>query len=207
MTEAKWLRARDPHPMLDFLDERLSDRKLRLFACACCRRVWDRLSHERSRRAVEVAERFADGLASPQQQGARHRLAMSVPWADQASPEGAQAAYNCVDKDATQAAHMSAYVLGENSPRERRAQAALLRDIAGNPFRPVVASPALLAWGDGTLPKLAQPIYDERAFDRLPILADAVEDAGGPEEMVSHLRSPGPHARGCWVVDLILGKA
>jgi hypothetical protein len=56
------------------------------------------------------------------------------------------------------------------------------------------------------VPKLAQGIYEERAFDRLPILADALEDAGGDEALIAHLHSPGPHARGCWVVDLLLAK-
>jgi hypothetical protein len=90
---------------------------------------------------------------------------------------------------------------------ERREQAALIRCIFGNPFRPVAVAPAWLAWGDGTVPKLAAGIYAERAFDRAPILADALEDAGCAEgSILSHLRGSGTHARGCWVIDLILGK-
>jgi hypothetical protein len=83
----------------------------------------------------------------------------------------------------------------------------LFRCIAGNPFRPVTGNPAWLAWSGGTTPRLAQAIYDERAFGRLPVLADALEDAGCADaEILGHCRGPGPHARGCWVVDLLLGK-
>jgi hypothetical protein len=87
-------------------------------------------------------------------------------------------------------------------------KAGLLRCLVGNPFRPSpVADPAWLAWNGGTVRKLAEAIYDERAFDRLPVLADALEDAGCSDpELLGHLRGPGPHARGCWAVDLILGK-
>ena len=91
---------------------------------------------------------------------------------------------------------------------EREAQAALVRDIFGNPFRPTTVPPTLLAWNDGTVPKIAQGIYEERAFDRLPILHDALLDAGcDDEDILAHCRSDGPHVRGCWVIDLILGKS
>jgi hypothetical protein len=91
---------------------------------------------------------------------------------------------------------------------ERREQAALLREIIGNPFRPPSAlSAAVRAWNDGTVVAIARPIYDDRAYDRLPILADALEDAGLSDDTVlSHLRSPGPHVRGCWALDLVLDE-
>lgn len=90
---------------------------------------------------------------------------------------------------------------------EQRAQCNILRDIFGNPFRPVTLDAAWLAWNNGTVVKLAQAIYDERAFDHLPILADALEDAGcHHEDILTHCRGTGPHVRGCWVVDLLLEK-
>jgi len=83
----------------------------------------------------------------------------------------------------------------------------LLRDIFGNPFRPVAIDPDWLTWRDGTIPNLAQTIYDDRRFDILPILADALQEAGCiNEDIIQHCHSPGPHVRGCWVVDLLLGK-
>jgi len=87
---------------------------------------------------------------------------------------------------------------------ERTAQAALLRDIFGNPFRPVAVDPA---WLIPTVTFLARMIYEERSFDQMPDLADALEAAGcANEEILAHCRGPGEHVRGCWVVDLILGK-
>ena len=84
------------------------------------------------------------------------------------------------------------------------AQAAVLRDIFGNPFRPVTAD---RSWLTSTVVSLAQGIYAERAFDRLPILADALQDAGCEHpDVLGHCRGSGPHVRGCWVVDLLLGK-
>ena len=82
-----------------------------------------------------------------------------------------------------------------------------LREIFGNPFRWTLIDPGWLAWNDGTVPKLAHAIYDERAFDRMPILADALEDAGcNDADILRHCREPGEHVRGCWVIDLLLGK-
>jgi hypothetical protein len=88
---------------------------------------------------------------------------------------------------------------------EELAQADLVRDIFGNPFRPVAIDPA---WRTETVLALARGIYEERAFDRMPILADALQDAGCTnEDVLGHCRGPGPHVRGCWVVDLVLGKS
>jgi hypothetical protein len=90
---------------------------------------------------------------------------------------------------------------------EGAAQAILLRDIFGNPFRPVALDPAWLAWNGGTVRKMAEAIYDDRAFDRLPILADALEEAGCTDrDILDHCRWGGDHVRGCWAIDLLLGK-
>jgi hypothetical protein len=86
-------------------------------------------------------------------------------------------------------------------------QCDLLRDICGNSFRSATRQLTWLAWNDSTVPRIAQTIYDDRAFDRLPILADALEDAGCDNaDILNHCREPGEHVRGCWVVDLLLGK-
>jgi hypothetical protein len=88
------------------------------------------------------------------------------------------------------------------------ALASHLRDLFGNPFSSPSLDNAWLAWNGGTLPKLAQAIYDDRRFGDLPILADALEEAGCDNaDVLSHCRSEGPHVRGCWVVDLLLGKS
>jgi hypothetical protein len=213
MTEAEWLAADDPGKLLNYLRRAKrrtpSDRKLRLFACACCRRIWRFLNDRRSRRAVEMAERYADGEA-PLSELER---AEGQAW-DAAGGEGS-------GSDSKEAAAWAASQLEGavwNAPEcaavatldfhEPDAQAALLRDIAGNPFRPAAPlAPAVLAWNGGTVPKLAAAIYEERAFDRLPVLADALEDAGCTDaDILGHCRAGGEHVRGCWVVDLALGK-
>jgi hypothetical protein len=87
---------------------------------------------------------------------------------------------------------------------ERQRQCDLIRDIVGNPFRPALID---TRWLTSTVVALAETIYQDRAFDRLPILADALQDAGcGDEQVLQHCRGPGPHVRGCWVVDLVTGR-
>lgn len=87
---------------------------------------------------------------------------------------------------------------------EELAQCAILTDIVGNPFHPVALDPA---WHTEAVVGLAADIYSDRAFDRLPVLADALEDAGCADaDILAHCRGPGPHVRGCWAVDLLLGK-
>jgi len=90
---------------------------------------------------------------------------------------------------------------------EGEMQCKLLREIFGNPFRPVTIDPAWLTFNDGEIIKLAQTVYNERAFEQMPALAQVLVDAGCTnEDMLTHCRSCGEHVRGCWVVDLLLGK-
>jgi hypothetical protein len=100
-----------------------------------------------------------------------------------------------------------ANALGEPNVLEQQNQARLVRCIWGNPFRRTEVDPAWLAWQDGLVPRMARMVYEERRFTDLPILADALEDAGCDNpDLLAHCRQPGEHARGCWVVDLLLGK-
>ncbi|HEY1186580.1 MAG TPA: hypothetical protein VGE74_02935 [Gemmata sp.] len=87
---------------------------------------------------------------------------------------------------------------------EMGAQCALLREIFGNPFRPVALAPE---WRTDTVVLLAQQVYNSHDFGAMPVLADALQDAGCvAADVLSHCRSEGPHMRGCWVVDWVLGK-
>jgi hypothetical protein len=220
MTEAEWLNCTDPAPMLDFIRAKVSDRKLRLFAFACVRRIWHLLKDDVSRGAIEIAERFVDGQATAEE------VVDACAWIDAASaaceaavasaaffrtyPEAIRAARGAANaaRSAVDAARDNGmWGDSDNVPAEARAQTFLLRDICGNPSRTISIDPILLAWNDSTVSKIAQAIYDERAFERLPILADALEDAGcGDADLLRHCREPGEHVRGCWAVDLLLGK-
>jgi hypothetical protein len=205
MTEAEWLTCTDPEPMLEFLDGRSSGRKLRLFAVACCRRNWDTLTDERLRRAVEVDEQYAEGLVSGQDRYAAWNVVLTLKIDAIERQEWERAVriwstqgpvYDFMNKSAL---HISDVDWG--------LQCQLLRDIIGNPFRPVTIDPTVLTWNSGTVPRMAQAIYDDRRFSDLPILADALEEAGcSDQDILTHCRSEGSHVRGCWVVDLILGK-
>jgi hypothetical protein len=98
-------------------------------------------------------------------------------------------------------------VLEETRRTEGSVQVAILRDICGHLFHPISVGASWLAWNGGTASKVAQAIYDQRRFADLPILADALEDAGCTDRhILDHCRSGGEHVRGCWVVDLLLGK-
>jgi hypothetical protein len=207
--EAEWLSCTDPFCLIKGRRDWPSDRKCRLFACACCRLAWDELSDPRSRAAVEVAERLADGLAHADEV-ARARQAAKVvsPALHPGAPvHPAAAAWEALSaRPAPGLAMAAVWQPPRQGDRERGARlAALFREIAGNPFRPSPPlTPTVLAWNDGTVIKLAQGIYEERAFERLPILADALEEAGCTDErLLEHLRGPGPHVRGCWAVDLV----
>ncbi len=228
MTEAEWLFCTDPKSTsLQLLSEQAGDRKLRLFACACCRRVWPALSDERCRRAVEVREEYEDGMASAFELAAaqdaaraawqelRHPLldtmhAESLPeaapaWAASAVLHAANGNYYPVPHYAARAA-----ACRSNAPwkeavaAEIQSLVLILRDIVGDPSRPTVIDPV---WLTPTVAALAGAIYADRAFDRLPILSDALEEAGCDDsDVLAHCRGDGPHVRGCWLIDRLLGK-
>jgi hypothetical protein len=205
----------DPLAMLSFLHSvgKASDRKLRLFAAACSRRCWDLLDLL-GRGAVEIAEQYADGLAGAEEMRAARLACRSA---------GGQAAWYAAATSATVAARNAALsvqqgVAGRSDcPGESLAQATLLRDIFGPlPFRPLPAIDlAWLLWRDGTIPKLAQAIDDERTLpvgtfdpDRLVALGDCLKDAGCLDaEVLGHChQKEGVHVRGCWLVDALTGR-
>jgi hypothetical protein len=234
MTEAEWRTCADPALLLKVLCTQCgaSKRKWRLFACACVRRIRHLIDLDVSRQAVEVAERFAEGQVSAEDREAAIQAAYG-PVDPSADPEqtgnvlGALAAFWAITGEAAQAAEAAVdavfdavLLTGPSIPKtanraceahcaEEDFQCRLARDIFGPcPFssQPAIAS-MIFAWNDGGVRSLAQLIYTECAFDRLPFLADALEDAGCTDRAIlGHCRGPGPHVRGCWVVDLLLGK-
>jgi hypothetical protein len=213
MTEDEWLRCADPLRMLRELRARSGDRKVLLLTAACCHRVWDLLPKDCRgwvRLVEDVAEGRADaGRLNENWERVEQTLGVLSHGEFPNHADGKFAALLevlCVyweSLDAPSDPNPKASSYG----RERKAYAALVRDIFGNPFRGAVVDSAWLAWNDGTVRRIAQAIYDERAFDRMPILADALEDAGCDNaDILNHCRTPGVHVRGCWVVDLLLGK-
>lgn len=214
MTEEEWLKDTQPKKMLGFVRGKYSRRKFLLFSCAGCRRVWDRMTDVRSRHAVETAERVADGLASEEEvEWARDGAALArLPqYIDRSEPldyRPSWAAYACIGDSAFA---VNDLLLANRLLAGRLRQAALNRDIFGNPFRSVSVDPA---WLTEDAVSLAQAAYYQRVLpagemdlDRLAVQSDALEEAGCDDPIIlDHLRGPGPHVRGCWVIDLLLGK-
>jgi hypothetical protein len=237
MTEAEWLSCTDPSALIEYLRGRSADRKIRLFAVACCRRIEHLLPQITARervpdgqRAVAVAERYADGMATPEE-------LLDAYWgAEKVTVEGERPFQEVAFRDANGLfdVHMAAfnelrdyadarfekYRPSPDEPaqftpesaaqwerlgvQESCAQASLLRDIFGNPFRSIACAPQ---WRTDTAIALARTMYESRDFSAMPILADALQDGGcDSAEVLDHCRGPGPHVRGCWVVDLVLGK-
>jgi hypothetical protein len=212
--EAYWRTAKDPDGMLMLLGEVAIKRKSVMFACACCRIIWHLMTDERSRRVVEAAEQWAEGLVLAAQVHQLRRAAVPAELAPDVRPLllgsarssywAAQAAVAVFDVNGA-AAH-AAWCARRANPgtREEARQADLLRDVFGNPFQVQDVAAAWLRWHGGLVPRMARDIHSGRRWGELPVLADALEEAGCADpEVLGHLRGPGPHVAGCWVLDLL----
>jgi hypothetical protein len=232
MTEAEWLACRHPEKMLEELQNLEKNRKSRLFAAACCQRLLrlDGLPGDLIRRKVDTAERYADGQANRRELHEARLTPREVDLFE--SHPSCYAVHQAVDAlchvgyaDRSEVSFFAALAMAHTDPElvpganighrsrpvsraECAAQCDFLRDLFGpSPFRRVTVDPSWLAWSGGMIARLAEAIYEDRAFDRLPILADALEEAGCTDaDILGHCRGGGNHVRGCWPVDLILGK-
>jgi hypothetical protein len=232
MTEVEWFKRDDAAGLVWHLNSahkvartKVGKRKLRLFCCACVRQIGDLIRQEETRAAVEVGERFANSAAT----AAELEAARSASFhADQklaraVGTEAGNAVLYATAKSLTEKvlkrctmyaclARFHALVPNHRGPvsplspeysAAARAQADALRDIFGNPFHPVAFAPE---WRTTTAVSLARQMYEARDFSALPILADALQDAGCTStEILNHCRDPEQvHVRGCWVCDLVL---
>jgi hypothetical protein len=186
----------------------VSPRKIRLFCCGLARRDIEWLQYPWGRLALDLAEKHADGLVPRAKMTAAHTSALK--WVMRGVlPETTEeeVMVSRATKSATWAALPDVWAAAETFimlPEYRADEGRYFRDVVGNPFRPVAADER---WLNSTVVALANGIYAERAFDRLPILADALRDAGcDSDDILAHCAEPGPHVRGCWVVDLLLRK-
>jgi hypothetical protein len=223
-----------------------------LFACACCRRIWDRFPDPSNRDLVAAVEDHPDGsFHDPQLQPdlvassrrehefrgeAAYWVAKSLGrgfykttasasafivaarvafLADVEHSREAEVGRQFALHDAIHFEHVHRPPLPAAVEDEAEIQAALLRDVFGSlPFRPVSVPASLLDWYGGLVVRLARAAYEERSLPsghldpaRLAVLADALEDAGCDDAvLLAHLRSPGPHVRGCHAIDALLGR-
>ncbi|WP_439621244.1 hypothetical protein [Gemmata sp.] len=227
MSEDLWFTLNSPAVLLDMVRARqqtFSTRKLRLYLCACFRQSPNLTPVGLLFELVEVVESFAEGDIDLNQLNAFRSSFWSSGNAEQAGIQGfgrcVLASHGRLWDAAKQAANLVAdthvattfAVSGLSRARDRDVRrnvvypqiCPLLRDIFGNPFRPVAVAPE---WRTSTVVALANQMYESREFGAMPILADALQDAGcDSDDILVHCRQTGDHVRGCWVVDLVLGK-
>jgi hypothetical protein len=231
MTEAEWRTATDPQAMLvelwrrsrgwrawlrgffgDRGERRRLERRARLFACACCRRIEPLLCDAKLTNAVEVAERYADGTATAAELEAARETAKESPWGAAARAATRTAWVDPWEAAAQAAMHAVAAVewAAEGDWRAASAalrleQCALLHDLFDDVFHP--PSPLYPGWLPAETLEEAWLIYQKRRFEDLPRLAQQLAAVGCDRApLLEHLRGPGPHARGCWALDQVLGR-
>jgi hypothetical protein len=231
MTEAEWMACTDPAPMLHFLQGKVSERKFRLIALGCCRQLWepaDRLTSA----ALAIVDQLAEAGALQTTMGSVRvpageavlNCGASEPLESlSAKDEGGGpeqvprsalppllasilADLACLRTNPALLARLLVFLTKAGLPPVR--QTALIRDIVRGPLHPILFRASWRTWSGGVCLEIARRIYKERAFDHLPILADALEEAGCTDaDILGHCRAGGEHVRGCWVVDLVLGKS
>jgi hypothetical protein len=199
--------------------QRRWDRQVGLFLVACCRQVQHQIPAPDLPQILAAAERYSEGLIKPATMARRLSRFPEFKY-----PMGGSVwtALWCLlnrryDYHPGRIVHALTF---EERRGKRRGKAEaiaktaegwlcdLLRDVVGNPFRPRPAhDPAWLAVNGGIVRRLATNAYEDRTFSEFPILADALEDAGCADAaLLEHLHGPGPHVRGCWALDVVLGK-
>jgi hypothetical protein len=228
MTEAEWLKTKIPLYMLREFPGEWDARKARLFWCACCRR-YGLSSDERMRRLLEAAEDHSEadttwfarrfpalfGLYRASDAGHvkfRHYLTLRgffntppdslLRFVEILAPSSARGTLLKAGQDPWSAE--CARPFNEAEGVVNNWLSAALREVFGNPFRPVALNPA---WLTSDVLALARQMYESRDFGAMPILADALQEAGCDHiNVLGHCREPGEHVRGCWVIDMLLGK-
>ncbi len=231
MTRAEWLACDNLLELLSTARQmRAGKRPLLLFGCGCCRLAWDALTDERSRSAIDATELWAGGFISSR------RRAVAAKAADAARIEAA-AAWERSRQDRSSSERMKAHAVSlaahvafhvsksgyydgfigqvrsamgfwamstrPDETRERERFCGILQDV----FNPWRQQPAPGEWLTTTAVAIARQIYAARDFSLLPVLADALMDAGCEDaDVLAHCNSTEPHVRGCWVVDLVLGR-
>jgi hypothetical protein len=214
MTERDyWLKGESPAALLYRAKQMkiLKPRKALLFACGCYRLVWDKIRLASVREVVEKAEERADKKIS-QEELAEYRYLHGNPKLWSFDPY-LQLSVSSLITPKVIPAHVAWLVRAALDPAKHehadkwedcKPQANLVREILGNPYR---AAKFDKAWRTDTAVSLARTMYESREFSAMPILADALQDAGcDNEDILSHCRGAGPHVRGCWVCDFLLGK-
>lgn len=220
MTEAEWLTCDKPEKMLLALQDWASERRFRLFTCACLRHIWHQLEIGPQRDAILAAEKYTDDeqdkeavmsaarAADYEHDNENVTPAMAVTWRTH-NHFWINVFHYLAYGDAWKAASLVESTITKH-PMLRRdesqlACANLIHCIFGNPFHYPMADSS---WLTSTVLSLVRDISNERAFSAMPILADALQDAGcDNDDILNHCRQPGEHVRGCWVVDACLGKS
>jgi hypothetical protein len=236
MTDS-WPTSDEPSEMLDCLAGNITVRKLRLFDIACCRHIWRTIKDKDCRQAIQMAEQMVEGEIAPDEarrlaEELEQTRRTTIRTEDLNEPQtntriwclsAARSLLQAVDiplllsddgllstRRFVETAFIHSHVKSYDDPptrkvvNERRAQANLLREILGQPSRPVAFDPR---WRTPTVLIMAGTTYAERKFEDLPIMADALEEAGcSVAEILEHCRGNHPHVRGCWALDLILEK-
>jgi hypothetical protein len=214
--EEDWPTCENPQLALVYLtfrhlDHLLSNRRRRLLGCAVCRHHWTCLPDKRCRHGVDVAEKFADTLVGVTELFEAHAdvsLVVAELRRQESVTDDLRWACRVQEVLEVGAPFGESLLQPPTALTSCPADCIRLREIVGNPFRPVPLDPAWLTWNRGTVRRLAETIYETRAFESLPILADALEDAGCTDAaLLDHLRGPEPHALGCFALDLVLGKS
>jgi hypothetical protein len=220
MEQNNWQGLNDLQEMLQLIKDEVRPRKFRLFACACLRQLRERTDDPHFRRLVVLSERYVEGDCDREAFRTAFRRAWPNGWerarvvalvAIDPDPQS-MPFWRCLELcneiiDLTSPGRPRYYYSpapNRESKPLRKQQREMLREVVGEPFAPPRFDPA---WRTPDVKTLAESIAKEGSFEDLPILADPLEDAGCRDgALLAHLRGPGPHALGCWALDLVRGR-